>query len=131
MEGGAWVQHAKLLSSTPVGDPFFGARGYNNSSTLLSDDGNTAFISGTTGTNRGNVHIFTRSGTVWTEQQVLISPTDQGTDFGCSMTIDKQGVLYISDLSDATSGNSSGAVFIWVFSVFHYIRVCDCRSHKP
>ncbi|MFN8286691.1 MAG: T9SS type A sorting domain-containing protein [Chitinophagales bacterium] len=67
-QGGAWVQQAILVGSSTA------ALSNQGCSVAISADGNTVLIGGSTdGDTLGAAWVFTRSGTVWTEQAKLVS----------------------------------------------------------
>jgi hypothetical protein len=70
--GGVWVQQgSKLVGTGGVGDVFQG------SSAAISTDGNTAIEGGSGDNNEvGAVWVFTRSGSVWTQQGTKLVGTD-------------------------------------------------------
>ena len=84
--GTTWTQQQKLIPSDGVTTDQFG---YS-----VAINGNTAAVgryNTTTGQNRadGKVYIFTRTGTTWTETQILVSnDIAQGDSFGYSLAFE-------------------------------------------
>jgi hypothetical protein len=108
--GDVWTQQStKLTASGNTGISVFGY------SLSLSADGNTMAIGGySDNTNVGAVWIFTRSGSVWTQQgSKLVATGITGTgQFGYSVSISANGNTFASG---AYNDNASiGAV--WVFT---------------
>ena len=108
--GTTWTQQAKLLASDGAADDNFGW-----SVTL---DGNTALIgAGTdddTGADSGSTYVFTRTGTVWTQQQKLVASDGAAGDyFGTSLSLDGDTAL-IGATGDDDSGNWSGSAYVFL-----------------
>ena len=91
--GTAWIQQAVLLPST-TNDFDFGSR--------VVVDGDTAAVGhgGTT----GSVHVFVRTGTVWTQEQRISVPV---SSFQFSMSLDQDRLVY------AAPAGSGGAAFVY------------------
>ena len=119
--GSSWIQQgAKLIPSDETGAGQFG------SSVALSADGNTALIGGIYDYNSvaaGATWVFTRSGSIWTQQGQKLTPTDQagyGSSFGRSLALSADGntALIGGNPSDpnATVGGGSLGGAAWVFT---------------
>jgi len=83
------TQQAKLVASNAAGGDEFG----DWEMVAISGDGAYAIVGAEkTGTNRGTAYIYVRSGSTWSQQQILNapSPTDQDY-FGGSVCIDASG----------------------------------------
>ncbi len=130
---GVWTQQAFLKASNAGADDFFGA------SVALSADGNTLAVgasgedSAATGINgnaadntsssSGAAYVFTRSGTVWTQQAYLkASNTGAGDRFGAAVALSGDGALLAVGAPSEDSGSSSqtnntapeaGAVYVF------------------
>lgn len=85
--GSTWTQQAKVLAGDPAASDGFG------SSVSLSGDGDTALIgayrkTGSGGSNQGAVYVFTRTGSIWTQQVKLLAsdPAASGY-FGQSVSL--------------------------------------------
>jgi hypothetical protein len=112
--GSTWSQQAKLLTSDKAdGDQF----GYSVS---ISSDGNTvivgvAFEDTSPNNNQGAAYIFTRSGSVWTEQAKLLASDRANTDyFGWSVDINSNG--YVAIIGAYNKNSSTGAAYIFTRS---------------
>lgn len=86
---GTWTLESSITpSDTP--QPYFGI------GASISDDGNTIVIGCPRegSTNYGSAYIFTRSGSVWTQQQKIVAG-DQATNdyFGTSVSINADGTI--------------------------------------
>jgi hypothetical protein len=108
--GGVWTQQQKLLASDASSSDTFG------SSLALSSDGNTAIIGagGEGASFQGAAYVFTRSGSVWTQQQKLIASDRLSLDgFGNSVALSSDGnTALIGAWREDTSPNSdNGAVY--------------------
>ncbi|MDX2051495.1 MAG: cadherin-like beta sandwich domain-containing protein [Polyangiaceae bacterium] len=138
--GGVWGQEAKVTASNPDADDHFGL------AVALSGDGNTLAVgangeaSSATGLNgdqldngsyfSGAVYIFSRSGSLWSQQAYLkASNTNATAEFGCSVALSADGgtlaVGALGEDSDArgingnqasTSAQDSGAVYVFARS---------------
>ena len=78
-------------------------------SVALSSDGYTAIVgSPGTGSNQGSATIFTRSGSVWTQQQTITqSDGAAGDAFGYSVALSSDGsTAIVGAFSDTVSGRS-------------------------
>jgi hypothetical protein len=110
--GSTWTQQAKLLASDGAEGDLFG---YS-----VSLDGNYTIIGavcdGDEGENYGSAYIFTRSGTVWTEQAKLLASDGAELDlFGISVSIDNDTVV-IGAKFDDDNGNESGSAYVFTRS---------------
>ena len=107
--GGTWSQQAKLNANVQWSYDFFG---YS-----VSVDGDTAVIGAYSATDKfwksGCAYVFTRSGTVWTQQDKLNASDGAGFDyFGISVSVDGDTAAigaYYDD--DAVSQSGSAYVF--------------------
>jgi len=101
--GNSWIQEAKLLASDgAVGDSF----GY-----AVSLDGDTALIGAQGDDDNGNwsgsAYVFTRTDTIWTQQQKLLASDGVTYDcFGCSVSLDGDTALIGSPLNEYGSGSA-------------------------
>ncbi|HEX6184754.1 MAG TPA: FG-GAP repeat protein, partial [Pyrinomonadaceae bacterium] len=84
--GGAWSQQQKLLASDGAeGDAFGFSVGVSNDTAVVGSRLDTV---GSTG-GQGSAYVFTRSGTVWTEQQHLfgVETVQRNDTFGGSVAV--------------------------------------------
>jgi hypothetical protein len=107
--GTTWTQQAKLLASDGETDDTFG---YS-----VSLDYNTALIGSSAdddnGPYSGSVYVFTRSGTIWTQQTELYSSdASLGQGFGWSVCLDGDTAL-IGAKHDDDNGQDGGAAFVF------------------
>ena len=139
--GTSWTQQAYIKASNSNGNDQFGTV------IKLSDDGNTLAVgangesSNATGinavqnnnsaANAGAVYIFTRSGTIWTQQAYIkASNTDANDNFGYTISLSGDGntlaVGAYGEDSNATningdqtnnSATNAGAVYVFTRSV--------------
>lgn len=131
--GSAWVFTRSGSSWKPQGDALRGAgesgAAWFGKTVALSEDGNTALIGGPQNeTTEGAVWIFTRSGSTWTQQAVLKSPS-RGTSradlahgvvggapstavsFGSSVALSADGNTAL--IGASAYGDFSGAAFVF------------------
>jgi trimeric autotransporter adhesin len=109
--GSVWSQQQELTASDgEAGDQF----GYSVS---LSGDGNTALIGPSQKSNGGEVYIFTRSGSVWSQQQVITASDRKGGDrFGNSVALSDDGqTALIGAYGNVFNNNymNSGAAYVF------------------
>ena len=66
------------------------------------------------GTDAGSAYVFTRSGTVWTEQQRFSGDDTLGTDqFGNSVALDGDTAVVGARLDNAAAGSDVGAAYVF------------------
>ncbi|MCJ7571560.1 MAG: FG-GAP repeat protein, partial [Candidatus Thermoplasmatota archaeon] len=107
--GTTWTQQAKLTASDGTENDRFG---YS-----VSLDGDTALIGATRdddkGTDSGSAHVFTRTGTTWTQQAKLTASDGAENDrFGYSVSLDGDTAL-IGATRDDDKGTDSGSVYLF------------------
>ena len=116
--GGSWTEQQKLTASDAESDDFFGT------SVALSADGNTAIV-GATGEDtspevlNGAAYVFTRSGSVWTQQQKLTaSDLESSASFGTSVSLSSDGNTAIvgADGEDTSPNTNNGAAYVFTRS---------------
>lgn len=97
-----WTEQQKLTASTAAADDYFGMS--------VAVDGDRAVI-GAFGTELGSLsyagaaYVFTRTGTVWTEQQKLTAPAAaMGDWFGRNVAVDGERVLIGAPGDDSWQG---------------------------
>jgi len=114
--GGVWTQQGnKLVGSGSVGQTFEGV------SVSLSGDGNTALIGGDQDNNgAGAVWVFTRSGTVWTQQGgKLVGTGNTGAaQQGVSVSLSSDGntAVWGGNFDNSNAGTGTGAVWVYTRS---------------
>jgi hypothetical protein len=118
--GTAWAQQAKLLAADGAASDIFGFSISIADSTILvgayGDD-----IS--PNTNQGSAYIFTRAGTVWTQQAKLLAPDGLTNDnFGRSVAVSGDYALIGAFSDDNGSNTDQGSAYLykrtgtnWVF----------------
>jgi len=124
--GATWTEEAYIKASNAGSSDDFGT------SIALSDDGDTLAVGApdedTSGSNSGAVYIFTRTNTIWTEQQLIKASNSGSNDsFGDSVTLSDDGNTLAAGATgeDSTvngiNGNesnngASGAGAVYVFT---------------
>jgi hypothetical protein len=111
--GGVWIQQGNKLIAT---DAVYGSDGSGQGcSVAISADGNTAIVGGVLDNNlHGAAWIYTRNGSVWTQQGSKLF----GTDYiglpsqGCSVSLSADGNTAI--VGGYSDNNDVGAV--WIFT---------------
>jgi uncharacterized protein (TIGR03437 family) len=107
--GGVWTEQAKL-----VGSGVIGTYAYQGIQVALSGDGNTAIVGGTgDAESTGAAWVFTRSGTVWTQQAKLVGNGYVGQSFqGFRVALSGDGNTALV----GGSGDDNNAGATWVFT---------------
>ena len=107
--GETWTEQAKLLPVDGADSDHFGAS--------VAVDGDTAIIGSNraddNGAQSGSAHVFTRTGSVWTQLTKLL-PSDGVADarFGFSIALDGDTAL-IGAEGDDDNGLQSGSVYVF------------------
>jgi FG-GAP repeat len=106
LEGGAWIEGAKLLAAGRADGDDFG-RG-------VAIDGDTIAIGAPGAATGGAVVVFVRAGDTWVEQQTLV-PSDgaQGDSFGESVALSGDSIV-VGAPDDDDAGFRSGAAYVFV-----------------
>ncbi len=112
--GDSWSQHAYVKPSTNDVDDQFGY------AVALSGDGNTLAVGAPTvgSSDTGAAYIFTRSGTTWSQQAMVVADLPDDNDwFGASLALSAVGDrLAIGAFQDDGVGNAvmdTGAVYVF------------------
>lgn len=114
-EGRAWVQEAMLVASDGLVEDCFGV------SVSISADGSTALVGAQLddtagGANAGSARVFTRAGTVWTQDATLLAPDGETDDrFGTSVALSQDGTVALigADIDDTTGAADSGSARVY------------------
>jgi hypothetical protein len=108
-----WTQQAKLTASDAALGDHFGV------SLALGESGDTAVIGAyaddnTGGSDAGSAYVFTRAGTVWTEQYKLTSPDGDAEDwFGAAVAFDGDTLLIGARQDDNAGGTNAGSAYVF------------------
>jgi FG-GAP repeat/PKD domain len=108
--GTTWVQQTKLLASDGAPSDYFSAYAVslvNDTAVIgaLGDDDN--------GADSGSAYVFTRNGTIWTEQEKLLPLDGASQDyFGESVSLSNDIVL-IGAGGDDDNGINSGSAYVF------------------
>jgi predicted amidohydrolase len=116
--GSGYTQQQKLTASDLDTNDFFGF------SASLSSDGNTAIVGApqedtSPNTDNGAAYVFTRSGSVWTQQQKLLASDAASDDlFGVSVALSLDGnTAIVGAQGESTSPyTSNGAAYVFTRS---------------
>jgi hypothetical protein len=112
--GTTWTEQTRLQATSFTSSTGFGANVKFNSDASVLAIGVPGGTS--TGTNTGSVYIFTRSGTTWTQSQVLdASDSDTSEAFGSSLALNSLGnSLAVGCPNETTSPTTlQGAVYMF------------------
>ncbi len=114
--GTAWSQQAKLTPNDGAGYDQFG---YS-----VALDGNTALVGArwddsSFGNESGSAYVFTRSGTLWSQQVKITSGVDASTsdEFGSAVALEG-GALLVGAPKDDTNGTDSGSAYVFLVGEF-------------
>ncbi len=118
LEEGSWALQQKL---TPPAMPESDEFGY---SLAISADGSTALIGAKGGdvganTNQGAAYVFTRSGSAWSQQALLLAADGAGGDrFGISVALSDDGstALVGAYVDDLGANADQGSVYVFTRS---------------
>ena len=105
--GSVWTQQAKLTASDGVAYDQFGY------SVSLSGDGMTVVIGAYVDDGgRGSAYVYTRSGSVWTQQAKLTASDGAASDyFGYSVSLSGDGMTVVIGARSDDSGRGSAYVY--------------------
>jgi len=111
---GIWTQQQKLAAADAGMQDNFGFSVGINADTVVvgayQDDL-------TAGNDAGSAYVFTRTGTVWTQQQKLTaSDAAEGDFFGNSVAISGNTIVVGAFFDDTPRGDSSGSAYVYVRS---------------
>ncbi|MFG0256516.1 MAG: hypothetical protein ACF8GE_01285 [Phycisphaerales bacterium JB043] len=110
--GTSWAEEAKLTASDGMSGDSFGLSVAIHSNTLLVG-APTRDKPGTGATDHGSVYVFTRSDTMWSEQQILTaSDADANDRFGMSAAI-LGGRLVVGASFENENGSFAGASYVF------------------
>jgi uncharacterized repeat protein (TIGR01451 family) len=111
--GSGWTQQQRLLASDGAGGDRFGGS--------VAVSGDTVVVGApyddAPATDRGSAYVFTRSGTVWTEQWKLVAPDGEAADgFGSSASVSGDTVAVgapYDDFPSAPAGTDAGTAHVF------------------
>ena len=119
--GSVWTQRTQLLATGGAAEDLFG------SSVAISGD--TAVVGALqddvgTNSNQGSAYVFTRSGSVWTEQAQLAAADGAGTDiFGGSVAISGNNIVVGAQLDDVGANTNQGSAYIFSASTSQLLNI--------
>lgn len=109
---GVWTQQQRLSASDAADSDGFGAG--------VCIDGDTAVVAAYIGNTSGGIdagaaYVFTRSGTVWTQQQKIVASDGAANDhFGLALAISGTTVIIGAPDDDHPSATDAGSAYIFV-----------------
>jgi len=112
---GNWTQQQKLLAADGAARDYFGVS--------MAIDGDTVVVGAPgdddKGTDAGSAYVFTRTGSVWIEEQKFLAADGAAADhFGVSMAIDGDTVVVGASWDDQNGDKGSAYVFTRTGSVW-------------
>lgn len=111
--GTTWTQEAKLLPSDGAENDQFGNFG------AVALEGDTALIGALyndndNGADSGSAYVFTRTGTIWTQQQKIIATDGAANDqFGVAVALEGN-IAFIGAWFDDDYGTNSGSAYVLI-----------------
>ena len=109
--GGDWVLQQRLLPSDPTAGQSFGVAVAISGDTIVVGSQNTKVGSND---NQGAVYVFTRTGSVWAEQQKLTASDGTAQDtFGWSVALSGDTALVSSHSADVNGKLNQGAAYVY------------------
>jgi hypothetical protein len=110
--GGTWIQHQKLIASTPVEDDWFGWGVALDGDTLVVGSGNWGFSS-----EAGSAEVFIRSGNNWVFQQELTASDGEPNDvFGHFVAISGDTIVVSAPWDQHSSLFKAGSAYVFTRS---------------
>jgi hypothetical protein len=112
--GSSWTLQQKLVSSDGAANDSFGRS--------VAIDGDSAIVGASTddidaAMDRGSAYVFTRTGTVWTEQQKLTASDGAAEDqFGVAVSIEGDTALVGAHRDDIGGAADRGSAYVFVRS---------------
>jgi len=109
--GDSWSEQAKLTASDGAALDEFGRQ--------VAVDGDTVVVGArfddhTGGANAGAAYVFTRSGTVWTQQAKLTaSDAAEGDEFGLALTLSGDRLIVGAYSDDHAGGADAGSAYVF------------------
>ena len=110
---GAWVEQVLLTASNPMDNDYFGT------SVAISECGDLAVIGaiaagGPNDGNQGAVYLFSRTGSVWTQINILTASDGSADDnFGNAVSISGDYIAVGAEKDDVNASNDAGSVYIF------------------
>lgn len=117
--GSTWTLQATLTGSdTVAGDQFGFSASFSSTGDYIVIGAPTADLVSPTRTNAGAAYVFTRSGTVWTQQAKLIASDAESDDnFGEAVVISTNGTfITVGAPREDTTGSNAGAIYLYTRS---------------
>jgi len=114
--GSTWTQQAQLFASDgAAGDEFGWSVAIDGDTIVVGADADDVFAN----IDQGTAYVFTRSGTVWTEQAHLYANDGSGTDrdyFGVAVAVKGDTAIVGAYLDDYVSNINQGSAYVYVRS---------------
>jgi hypothetical protein len=109
--GVVWTQQAKLTAADASVADFFGRSVSISSNTVLVGASNK---STTAGVQSGAAYVFTRAGTVWSQQARFIASDGATLDgFGFSVAVEGDTAIIAADTNNTAAGTQAGSVYVF------------------
>lgn len=110
--GGSWTEQSKLVASDAAVEDGFGRSVAMTADTAvvgsMADDHSGI-------ADAGSAYVFTKNGTVWTEQAKLVADDAAATDFfGAAVAVSGDSALVGAYFEDNANGNKAGSAYVFV-----------------
>jgi len=111
--GTTWTQQGKLTASDGAASDYFGVSVALSGGTALvgayGDD-----VGAKSDQDQGSAYVFTRSGTIWTQQAHLTASDGAADDhFGVSVALNGDAALVGADLDDVGANSDQGSAYVF------------------
>lgn len=110
VSGTVWSQQAKLIAADSATQDFFGSSvAISGTSAVVGSPGDDT----PGGTDAGSAYVFTRAGTVWTQNTKLTASDGDGIDqFGAAVAIEGDLILVGAE-NDEQNGPNAGSAYLF------------------
>jgi len=116
--GVSWSQQQKLLASDASNFDFFGQ------SVAISGDHIVVGANSAGAPSSGEAYVFVRSGTVWSQAQILKGNDSAfGDDFGRAVAIDADAIAVGASGADVGANQNQGAVYVFLQSGASWVQL--------
>ncbi len=118
--GATWTLQQKLVADDGAAYEFFGS--------AVAIEGDTLVVGSLwddigANTNQGSVYVFTRSGTIWTQQQKLIADDGAGWDlFGSAVALNGDTLVVGAPEDDIGANANQGSAYVFTRSGATWIQ---------
>lgn len=124
--GTTWTQQARITASDAAAGDYFG------NSVSISPDGNDCLIGARVKANVGAAYVFTRSGSVWSQQAKLTaSDAAAGDNFGAGVDIASGNCVICAPYKNHSGLTAAGAAYVFSRSGTTWTQQARLTSSVP